>query len=91
MSLGSENGVFLVSLNHLPALGLINFFNVTMPMFLLLFNQSYFYYIDFSSSGSGAASYTGLCFVILLSSRFCCLLLSYYLIKMYQLSLEFFF
>lgn len=88
MSLGSENGVFLVSLNHLPALGLINFFNVTMPMFLLLFNQSYFYYIDFSSSGSGAASYTGLCFVILLSSNFA---VYYYLIKMYQLCLEFFF
>lgn len=38
-------------------------------MFLMLFNQLYFYYVDFSGSGSGAASYTGLCFVILLSSR----------------------
>lgn len=27
-------------------------------MFLLLFNQSYFYNVDFSSSGAGAASYT---------------------------------
>lgn len=46
-------------------------------VFLMLFNQLYFYYVDFSSSGSGAASYTGLCFVILLSSRTSYLLLSF--------------
>lgn len=44
----------------------------------LVSNQSYFYYIDLSSSGTGAASYTGLRFVILLSSRAFYLLPSYW-------------